>query len=233
MIELPLVFIAGVLGSSHCIGMCGPFALTIGSGAKTWKSNLARQIVFSLGRIFTYCVLGSIAGYGSWRFGKMVPTMVNVPALLAVVAGLFLIYQGTVAAGVIDSKAVKSKSGPCLAGTFFGSFLNSSDPRNTFLAGVFTGFLPCGLVYGFLALAASSSSMLTGATVMLLFGLGTTPVMVLTGVGGSLISYTSRQHLYRFAAWGVVLAGVVSVARGVGFVENPGWISQSGCPFCQ
>ena len=70
MIELPLLFTAGILGSTHCLGMCGPFALAIGSQAPGWKSNLLRQLVYSAGRIFTYASLGAMAGFGGWRLGR-------------------------------------------------------------------------------------------------------------------------------------------------------------------
>ena len=92
--------------------------------------------------------------------------------------------------------------------------------------------LPCGLVYGFVALAASSGDMLLGATIMSVFGMGTAPVMMLAGCGGSLLTLATRKWLYRVAAWCVVLTGLVSIARGFGFVAIAGWPSATGCPLC-
>ncbi|MBC8353168.1 MAG: sulfite exporter TauE/SafE family protein [Planctomycetes bacterium] len=232
MIELPLILVAGILGSSHCIGMCGPFALTIGAQATSWKANLASQVLYTFGRVFTYSVLGAVAGFAGLYLQRTVPALVNVAAVLAVVAGLFLLYQGLLAARVIRRKSPNATGVPCLAGDFFASFLKSPDHANVFLAGLFTGMLPCGLVYGFVALAASSGDMLFGATIMAVFGLGTAPVMILTGCGGSLLSLATRKHLFRAAAWCVVLTGLVSVARGMGFVEVPGWTVAAGCPMC-
>jgi hypothetical protein len=232
MTALPLIFIAGVLGSSHCIGMCGPFALTIGASATSWKANLAKQVLYTLGRVFTYSVLGALAGFGGLYLQRTVPALVNIAALLAVVAGLFLLYQGLLAARVIRRKTPNATGVPCLAGDFFGSFLKSPSLANVFLAGLFTGMLPCGLVYGFVALAASSGDMLLGAAIMGVFGLGTAPIMILTGCGGSLLSLATRKQLFRAAAWCVVLTGLVSIARGVGFVEIPGWTVAAGCPMC-
>lgn len=232
MIELPLILVAGILGSSHCIGMCGPFALTIGAGAGSWKSNLARQGLYTLGRVFTYSVFGAIAGFTGLYLQRTVPALINVAAVLAVVAGLFLLYQGLLAARVIRRKVPNATGVPCLAADFFGSFLKSPGHANVFLAGLFTGMLPCGLVYGFVALAASSGDILFGATIMAVFGLGTAPVMILTGCGGSLLSLATRKYLFRAAAWCVVLTGLVSVARGFGFVAIPGWAEAVGCPMC-
>lgn len=232
MIAFPLVFIAGVLGSSHCIGMCGPIALTIGSGAGEWKANLRRQVIYTLGRIFTYAVFGAISGAAGLYLQQQIPALVNVAALLAIVAGLFLLYQGLLAARVIRRRTPNASGVSCLAGDFFATFLKSPGLHNVFLAGLFTGMLPCGLVYGFLALAASSGDLLVGAGLMVAFGLGTAPVMILTGCGSSLLSLAARKHIYRIAAWCVILTGLISIARGAGYVELPGWFAAAGCPMC-
>jgi len=233
MIELPLLLTAGILGSSHCIGMCGPFALTIGSNAPTWRQNLARQLVYSVGRIFTYSVLGAIAGFCAYRLSAYSVGLLNVASALAIVAGLFLIYEGLRAAGWIRRRSLATHQGPCLGGTFLATFLNSPNFGGYFLAGVFTGFLPCGLVYGVLAFAATTQDVWWGAIAMATFGVGTVPVMVATGGAGSLISLATRRRLFRVAAYCLIATGAISVARGAGFVEIPGWVEPTGCPMCE
>lgn len=233
MIELPLTFLAGLLGSSHCIGMCGPFALTIGSGATSIRANLVRQLLYSVGRIFTYATLGSIAGYGGQRIGQFAASMVNVPATLAIAAGLLLAYQGLKALGLLPGTSANPASAPCLGGTLLATFLTAPSRWSVFLAGLFTGLLPCGLVYALLALAASSESVVIGLLVMFTFGLGTVPVMVATGCGGSLLGLAARRHLYRLAGAAVLVSGLVSIARGAGFLHLAGWIEPAGCPLCR
>ena len=232
MTALPFVFVAGILGSSHCLGMCGPFALTIGSGAADWKVNFARQVLYTLGRIFTYAVFGAVAGAAGLYLQRQLPALINVAALLAIVAGLFLLYQGLLAARVIRRRTPNAAGVACLAGDFVANFLKSPGLPNVFLAGLFTGMLPCGLVYGFVALAASSGDLVMGAGLMIAFGLGTAPVMMLTGCGSSLLSLAARKHIYHIAAWCVILTGLISIARGAGFVELPGWFAAAGCPMC-
>ena len=95
----------------------------------------------------------------------------------------------------------------CLAGTFVGPFLNSPRLSNVLLAGVLTGFLPCGLVYGYLALASSSASIRDGLLTMCIFGAGTGPLMILAGTGASLLSHGRRRNLLRISAVCVVLTG--------------------------
>ena len=63
MIEWPLLVASGLLGSAHCLGMCGPFALAIGSRSSDWRDNMRRQACYSVGRIFTYAVLGAAAAF--------------------------------------------------------------------------------------------------------------------------------------------------------------------------
>ena len=232
MIEIPLVFVSGVLGSSHCIGMCGPFALTLGNTATTWRDNLSRQLLYSVGRVFTYSTLGACAGFAGMRLAEYVPTFVNLPAALAIIAGVFLIYQGAQAAGLLRRRAVSASSAPCLGPTLLGTFLRGNSRGTILLAGVFTGFLPCGLVYAFLALAAGTGDILQGTAVMLAFGLGTIPIMVATGFSASLISLSMRKRLFAVAAWCVILAGSVSIVRGVSFIDLTGETSPADCPFC-
>jgi sulfite exporter TauE/SafE len=113
-----------------------------------------------------------------------------------------------------------------------GTFLRSGTLRHVFLAGVLTGFLPCGLVYAYVALATSTGDTLHGAVTMAAFGAGTVPAMILTGSGASLLSLAGRRRMLRVAAWCVVVVGAISLARGLGFLDLPGWHSASGCPAC-
>jgi sulfite exporter TauE/SafE len=238
MIELPFVFLSGLLGSAHCLGMCGPFALAIGAGASSWRGNLLRQATYTTGRVFTYGFLGACAGYAGASLSGASPTWFRIPAVLAILAGLFLVYQGLRTAGVLPALnwnrllGRPATKGPCLTAGFLATFLRSRRVGGVFLAGLLTGFLPCGLVYAFLALAASTASDITGAAAMAAFGLGTAPMMIITGWGGSLLRLGWRNRLLQVAAWCVVVAGTISIARGVGYLpldsETP-----PGCPYCE
>lgn len=231
MLELLLVFVGGALGSSHCLGMCGGFALAIGAGASSAAVNLRRQLVYSLGRIFTYSAAGAVVGYGGWRLAQQAASVVQVQAVLAIAAGLLLVVQGLLAAGALPRRRVGAPQAPCLAGGLLGSYLASPGTINVFTAGILTGFLPCGLVYAYLALASASGDMWGGMARMAVFGLGTVPLMVLAGCGGPALNLLARRRVLRVAAWCVVLAGVVSLVRGIGFLSLSGPQTAS-CPFC-
>jgi sulfite exporter TauE/SafE len=230
MNELPLVFLGGLLGSSHCIGMCGGFALTVGLGARGWTGNLGRQVVYSVGRIFTYAFGGAVAGFAGWRLTQTDLPLIGVQAGLSILAGALLVWQGSAAAGLRLRRRGAAGTGGCLAQSAFATFLRSPGWHNVFLAGVLTGFLPCGLVYAFLALATSSGNLLTGLTTMAVFGAGTVPVMVATGAGASLLSLAARKWLFRVAAACVVVTGLLSIGRGAAFLIEP---DPAACPLCR
>jgi sulfite exporter TauE/SafE len=235
MIELPFIFLGGLLGSAHCVGMCGGFALTIGLGAPSFASNLARQVAYTLGRVLTYSFFGVVAGYAGLWLSRKAGTLVNVQAVLSMLAGGLLLFQGLLALGLFPwrlGSAVGGGGVSCLAGGFVGPFLRARGSLNALIAGMLTGFLPCGLVYGFLGMASSTASVLHGLLTMAAFGAGTGPIMILTGAGGSLISLGARRRLLRTAAICVMIAGLISLARGVMFLQFSEAAPLHSCPFC-
>lgn len=230
MIEWPLLLMAGLVGSSHCVGMCGGFVLSIGASAAGFRDNLWRQGVYTLGRLFTYGTLGAVAGFVGWRITRAVPSSVHISSVLAILAGLVLVYQGLASAGVLPKRVVSGRAGGCVASSFFGGYLRGPGRTSAFLAGMFTGLLPCGLLYGMLTLAASTRELVAGATTMAVFGLGTAPIMLLTGCGGSLLGLVARRRLFLVAAWCLVLTGGISIARGVLYFLNGAAVDK--CPLC-
>ena len=103
-LQLPLVFLGGLLGSAHCVGMCGGFALSIGIGARSVGANLHRQLLYTLGRVLTYAFLGVVAGYAGFWLSRKAGTLVNVQAGLSIVAGALLVFQGLLALGIVPRR---------------------------------------------------------------------------------------------------------------------------------
>lgn len=236
MMELPLVFLGGLLGSSHCIGMCGGFAVMIGVAHRDWRRNLGAQLAYSGGRIVTYCVLGAAAGQIGLRLEQKLGPWMNVPAVLCILAGLFLIVEGLAAAGFDLRKWRRTSANraplQCTMVPLMSSILRRPGAQNAFAAGLLTSLIPCGLVYAFLSLAATSGNFANGMLIMGVFGLGTLPLMVLTGATASMLTLVQRRRMMYVAAWCVVLTGVVTVARGAGVLNLPGDQAAVTCPFC-
>ena len=232
MTPLWLTMLGGLLGSSHCVGMCGGFAAIVGLRTGSIAGNLRAQLVYSAGRLMSYATLGAIAGFAGQRLSDSLPRMINVPAVLSLLAGLFLVREGLLATGMFARRVTGTSTTGCLLGPLFSTILKTPGARNTFAAGVITGLLPCGLVYAFVSLAASSGDLMLGATTMLAFGAGTVPLMVVTGCGAALLSWAARQRLWQVAAWSVVVTGLLTMGRGVGFLQLKPEPQAVSCPFC-
>lgn len=231
--EFSLIFLSGVLGSAHCIGMCGSIAATMSLGTRSVTEALLRQGCWSLGRTMTYMFLGVMAAALGARFLKSQGNAVWLQALFAIIAGILLIVQGLHAAGWLTWRVRRRDSLPCVTTTVFSQFFKGGSSIGVFIAGLLTGFLPCGLVYSFLALAASSGSVAKGILIMLSFGLGTIPVMLLTGTGLSLATIGIRRKLIRLAAVSVVVTGLLTAARGIAFAsQDTREDTVQQCPVC-
>jgi sulfite exporter TauE/SafE len=203
--------------------------------SQSWQQNLLMQLQYTAGRVFTYAVLGATAGYGGAWLMRSLPAIVWLPGLLGIAAGTFLVWQGLLATGWLrQGKGARSS---CLAASFFAPFLRGKT-GGPFLAGLFTGLLPCGLLYGMLALAASTHELSRGALVMTGFGLGTAPGMLITGLGGQFASGKLRSRLYRLGALSLILTGLFTFARGAyslpSFIPvGHGAASAPACPYCE
>jgi sulfite exporter TauE/SafE len=231
--EFALIFVSGVLGSAHCIGMCGGIAATMSLGTRSVTEALLRQGCWSLGRTTTYMFLGVMASALGAKFLNSQADAVWLQALFAIGAGVLLIVQGLHAAGWLNWR-VRRKMGPqCVTTTVFSQFFKGGSTIGVLIAGLLTGFLPCGLVYSFLALAASTGSVAKGVLIMLSFGLGTIPVMLLTGTGLSLATIGIRRKLIRLAAVSVMVTGFMTAARGIVFAsQEASAATVQGCPVC-
>lgn len=215
MYELATIFTLGLLSSAHCVGMCGGFAATIGATAKNFRANFLRQLIYSVGRVFTYVFLGACGGYVGLRLSGYQNELLTIQQIFSVVAGVVMILVGASVLGLIRLRWL-SMSGPC--GVFipmFKHYLESKNVIGFFLAGIANGFLPCGLVIAFLAKAVSTGEVMRGMAIMAAFGLGTMPAMIAIGCGSALISHKIRIKVFRVAACLIIITGVVTISRGM------------------
>ncbi len=158
-------FVAGLLGSLHCVGMCGAFAASCGrtpTGLPAWH----------LGRIGTYAALGALAGAA----GQLLPGPAWVPAGLA---SALLTWFALALAGLVPEPRLVPP-GLVSAGR---RAVESTSPGAQFLFGVVNGFLPCGLVYSALTVPVALAEPLPGALAMAAFGAGTIPALSLAALG--------------------------------------------------
>lgn len=189
---LAAAFAAGLLGSLHCIGMCGGFAAScsrIPGGVTAWH----------LGRIATYALLGAIAG----TVGRFLPGPAWLPAALA---ALLLVWFALGLAGLVPEPRLPLP-GLARAGA---RAVNSTSPLAQLLFGVVNGFLPCGLVYSALGIPVALAHPVPGALAMVAFGLGTVPALSFAAAGLRRIVLTSLPRR-RLVALLVLLSGLWAI----------------------
>lgn len=216
MIEYFLIFTAGVLGSIHCLGMCGGFPIAISSVPKKCAARkVSSHLLYNIGRVFTYTFLGLLAGYLGLRIEGL-GTLLGGEVILSSLAGTFMIYFGLQIAGLMGEKNIPGFT-PFynLLKKIMATFLKQGKFSGSFYLGIFNGFLPCPLVYGFLLAASASASPIKGALVMLSFGFGTVPTMLSLGGLGEFITPKMKARLSRFPGYLVLIFGLITVARGI------------------
>lgn len=199
-------FIIGILGSLHCVGMCGPIALAL--PGRRWEGRL----LYNLGRIVTYSILGGLVallGVGARMF--------QMQQAFSITMGILLLFwavreMGWVKLprflGVLDRFSMAVRSG-------FSKWFGKGTLGSLFMLGILNGLLPCGLVYLGLFSAAITADVFSGMAVMALFGLGTFPVMFALSWSSSRINTSWRSRLNRILPYSVMFFGLLFIVRGM------------------
>jgi sulfite exporter TauE/SafE len=218
------IFLIGLLGSMHCIGMCGGFVAMYSLKKPAAAPSLPHHIFYNLGRITTYSLIGGTLGYiGS--FAASLGRHRGIPGAVLLFSGVVMVLMGFNLAGILGKRGLFDDTG-ITERTFFRTALHQilalDSAWGTLLLGILLGFLPCGLLYPLFINAAASGGFVNGMVIMLVFGLGTVPAMFSFGYLVSRIQPHMKVLLYRIAAVLIVLLGVRSLLRGMAF---NGWIS--------
>ena len=218
------IFLIGLFGSMHCIGMCGGFVAMYSLKGPSAARSLPYHLLYNLGRITTYSIIGGTLGYiGS--FAAYVGRHRGIPGAVLLVAGVFMVLMGLSMAGMLGKKGLFDDTGITERTSFrkaLHTILALESVWGTLLLGLLLGFLPCGLLYPVLMHAAASGGFISGMIIMLVFGVGTVPAMFSFGYLVSKIQPHMKLFLYRIAAGMIVLLGVHSFVRGMAF---NGWIA--------
>jgi uncharacterized protein len=207
------VFLGGLAGSLHCVGMCGAFPLALAAG--TARHTLFRQLLYNLGRLNTLMFIGALSGAAGAALVASGPAH-TVERILALVAGSVMLLIGFEVLGVIRQLTAR---GAMLAqstvGRWLGPTMRSRSLAAPLALGVFNAFLPCQLIYAFAAHAASTASVLHGMLTMLCFGLGTVPAMLALGLTRALARPAVRARLSAVSGAVVIGFGVLTLLRGL------------------
>ena len=218
------IFLIGLLGSMHCIGMCGGFVAMYSLKKPSTRPVLPYHVLYNLGRITTYSLLGGILGdIGS--FVAYAGEHRGIPGTALLIAGSFMVLMGLNIAGVLGKRGLFERAEITGTGLFRDTFrriLTIESVWGTYLLGLLLGFLPCGLLYPIFMSAAASGGFLSGMLVMAVFGASTIPALMAFGFLMSRIRPHLKATMFRIAAVLIILLGVRMLLRGMAF---NGWIS--------
>ncbi|MDO6705349.1 sulfite exporter TauE/SafE family protein [Photobacterium sp. 1_MG-2023] len=178
-------FMIGLLGAGHCLGMCGGIAaaITLGMPGQQQQHRFPFLLCYNLGRLVSYAAAGALIGgavAGMASLSGLSTALLYLRLLAALMMILLALYLGQWWQGVTKIEAVGQILWRRIA-PLAQSMLPLKSPISAFPFGLLWGWLPCGLVYSTLSWAAVAGNTVSGAGVMLAFGLGTLPAMLLVG----------------------------------------------------
>ncbi len=200
-----VLFMIGLFTSLHCVGMCGGIMLSqsIANEAKGNFESFLPSLNYNIGRVLGYTVLGGIVG----AIGSVLTVSIGFMSGVAIIAGIFMIFMGLNMAGF----------------TIFRKYLRIPLPTHSlnrkvkapFLVGLLNGLMPCGPLQTMQLYALGTGSALQGASSMLVFALGTLPLMLSFGTITSLFSKDSTKRIMKLSGVLVIVLGVVMTNRGL------------------
>ena len=205
------VFAASVVGSLHCVGMCGPFvAFYSGADGSAGVRRFLSHAAYSFGRLLTYALYGLAAGAVGAAL-DVAGSLAGFQRIAAILAGVTMILWGVLALLQIRGVRIfKHGSGNGRIARFFrrGFSMVSDKPPiiRASAVGVLSGFLPCGWLWAFVVTAAGTGNAVNGAAVMTAFWAGTVPALLAVGFGTQLVSAPLRRHVPAVTA--VLLVGL-------------------------
>ena len=201
-----VLFIVGILTSIHCVGMCGGIMLSqsLSKESKSKFEAMEPAILYNLGRILSYTILGGIIG----ALGSVLSLSLSAKAALQIFAGIFMLIMGFNMAGfsAFRKLSIKLPSAACRI---------KNKPRTPFLVGFLNGLMPCGPLQTMQLFALGTGSPLKGALSMFIFAIGTVPLMLTFGAISGLLSKGYTKKLLKFSGVLIIVLGLIMGNRGL------------------
>jgi sulfite exporter TauE/SafE len=197
------MFMLGLLGTAHCVGMCGPLVVAIPGR----EPGISRHLLYHLGRVGSYTAVGAALGLLGGHLGGFVRVQIGVSLLAALLLAGFGLFR----LGAIPEPrwmlGINPGGLPGL-GRLLESATRRGRPHAMIAVGLALGFIPCGLSYAAFARALSAGSVTAGALITLVFGLGTLPGLLALGATASRLS-RQRRRLFDLLA-GMLMLGMAA-----------------------
>jgi sulfite exporter TauE/SafE/plastocyanin domain-containing protein/copper chaperone CopZ len=210
-----VLFVVGILTSIHCVGMCGGIMLSqsLSKESKNKLEAMEPAVLYNLGRVFSYTILGGIVG----ALGSVFSLSITTKAALQIFAGVFMVMMGFNMAGFSAFRKfhIKLPHSVCKAKNKSGS---------PFIVGILNGLMPCGPLQTMQLFALGTGSAAKGALSMFMFSLGTVPLMLTFGALSGLLSKGYTKKLLKASGVLIIVLGFIMGNRGltlVGININP------------
>ncbi|MCO4810945.1 MAG: sulfite exporter TauE/SafE family protein [Gammaproteobacteria bacterium] len=215
---LPVVaaaFVTGLLGSAHCFGMCAGISglFAVGANVASMRNQVPRAVAYNVGRVLSYAFLGVIVAVLGKTVVAGIPDIAApvrfASGMLIILVGLQLAFGWRILAPLESAGAkIWNRIAPAAKG-----LVPVESLAQALGLGLIWGWLPCGLVYSVLLLAATTAEPTSGGLVMIAFGLGTLPAMIATGI--------SASKLARFMSGKRLGAGLLIIVLGLATIAMP------------
>lgn len=202
----------GLIGSFHCIGMCGPIVVALPLKKHNLASKIAGTLLYNSGRVITYSILGILfgllgrgihmAGFQQWT-----SILLGVAMIISVLFPFFFrekIILGNLFSGFAARLILRLKK-----------LFTDRSYSSLLMIGILNGLLPCGLVYVAIAGAINSGTVLSGSLFMMLFGIGTIPLLLIATLASDAIGQRLRSKMQRVVPYFVFFLGVLFILRGL------------------
>ncbi len=202
----------GLLGSLHCVGMCGPIALALPLNRSSNLHKLSGIIIYNLGRVLTYSLFGCLFGLVGKSF-----VIAGFQQTLSITLGVIILLIILLPNSIFNRFKITSSifSYVSILKQKLGILLKKSSYSSLFFIGILNGLLPCGLVYLGIAGAIATGSSIYGTIFMASFGLGTLPGMLLLSIFSSSISLKIRNKLNKGIPVFIAFMAILLILRGM------------------
>lgn len=205
------IFIASILGSVHCAAMCGGFVGFCSAAGPKPSLSLA---AYHAGRLASYCALGAVAG----TLGQSIDSAVALTGLhqaTALITGIMLVLWGLGSFFSLSYLSLPVNNSIAANSVFTRIFRWTHSPGNpylkTFVLGLCTGLLPCGWLYTYVALAATTGDTISGSLLMACFWAGTVPILSAIGGLSRVVTVRLTPYLPKIVGFLLIFAGMFSL----------------------
>lgn len=192
-----VLFVTGLLTSIHCISMCGGINLMAVLNTSLNRS-FKKPVLYNLGRLISYTLMGGIVGL----LGKVISSSLNISGVVILITAGIMLLISLDMLGIISIKKIRI-------------FRYKVMSRNSFVIGLLNGFMPCGPLQAMQIYALSTGSFFKGALAMFLFGLGTVPLMLFSGLIINMLKGKWKYRINKVASVMLVFLSIVMLNRGL------------------